>query len=97
MKMIDKDSSVTLLNDMRYNSNTFGEGVLSGENQDPNFKRGLGAISIFSAMCLSGYYDDAKAQTKSTKNVDIVNRMMDNCTRKVDNTFVKDESWSAKI
>lgn len=99
MKMNEEDrlNYEKLISEIRYNSKTTQEGTVVSRNDNPSFKRDYGAISIFSIMCLSGYYEEAKNQTGSTKAVDIVNRMIDNALKKVDNTFLRDENWSAKI
>jgi hypothetical protein len=90
MKFKEKENYNELYNEMRYNKNTQGNHISIEKKQSNMDKRNAGMISIFSLMTSSGYYEEAESEIIEKEGENVINRMIDNSIRKINNTFIKE-------
>jgi hypothetical protein len=95
-KSVNTDDDSKLIYDVRYNPNIDGEALNIKDGISDMDKRTLGVSTLLSLMCLRGYYDKAKKELKSTDEYKIVNQMIDNAKKYVnDSAFIHsdEEEW----
>ena len=90
MKFKDREDNSELYEEMRYNKNTHGNHISIEKKQSNMDKRNTGMMSIFSLMTSSDYYEKAEDEIIEKEGKNIIIRMIDNATRKINNTFIND-------
>ena len=90
MKFKDIENQTDLYEEIRYNKNTQGNHISIEKKQSNMDKRNAGMISIFSLMTSCGYYEKAESEIVEKEGKNVINRMGDNATRKINNTFIND-------
>lgn len=91
MKMTSLDSTKDneLYLEARYNDNTKGNHISVTKGNINQDKKDTAVLSIISLMGYLGYYDEAAA-TVNGRGQDIMSKMVDNATKKVDKTFLQE-------
>ena len=88
MKYKNKENHTELYEEIRYNQNTIGNHICIEKKQANMDKRNVGIISIFSLMTTCGYYEQAENEIIEKEGKNVINRMIDNAARKINNTFI---------
>lgn len=91
MKMTSLDSKKEneLYLEARYNDNTKGNHISITKGNTNQDKKDTAVLSIVSLMGYLGYYDEA-ASSVNGSGLDVMNKMIDNATKKVNKTFLQE-------
>ena len=69
---------------MQFNKNTHGKHINIKDGTYNEEKKLIGVSSIFSLMCMNGYYDSAYKENETKEQ--IINIMLDNAKTKVNHS-----------